>query len=488
MTAVSWRARRAVALLSAAALVLTLSLVAVDRTSAAYTDRAAAMVRVDATGRTSFGPQETWLAGTTAAIQEDGSIAVWGFRGNGLSGTGVATVPSASTISMTTLPSDGHPDGRRKAVRLAGVSLDNVDAVAVAFSGMAALSDDGRVYTWGGNQANNVMGRSNAEVPFTQPGQVEIPGKVVDLTSSFGVFMALTSTGDLYTWGFPQGRGITGQGTATASSPVPTRILDGVHSIGAGAWNGWAIRGNAVEDDPQSGVLWWGWSNPPAAMAGAPSGDGGTTVFSVSVPTRSQTLSQYATDGCEAVGVVAGSDEDHCGIQMLTGHYFGSQAILRDGSMLAWGNPIEFSSGGPVVPAEAAVPTPVAMPEGVDVVNVARSQDYVMLHGSDQLVYAYGRYSYGGGVAPETGAVSLVNLRTPTVMTALGPVVSVSAFGYSGQALRADGTIVLWGGSTFGQNNNPYQVVRNTFETTTMPNLRQPLTTLVMPGTEVGSQ
>lgn len=483
MTILCRRGRRGVALATTTALTAVLGLAGLDVTSAAYTDRAAATVRVEAAPDTVFGPQQTWLAGTGTAIQEDGSIAVWGYREHGLSGTGDRTVPSENTISLMNLPSEGHPDGRRKAVKLAGVSLDNFYAESTAYTGLAALSDDGRVFTWGGNQVLNVMGRTDEAVPFTRPGQVDIPGTVVDLKSSFNVFMALTSTGDLYTWGYPQGRGVTGQGALTASSPTPTRILDQVHSIGAGGWNGYAIRGNTSWSDPQTGVLWWGMGSAPAVLAGSPSGDG--TVGLVHTPTQSQTLSRFTVDGCEAVGVVAGSPEDTCGIQTLTGHYYGSQALLRDGTVLGWGNPVEWGSGGATTVEAASVPTPLELPAGVTVTHVALTQDYALLHGSDQLVYVYGRYWFGGGVDPATGMVSTADIRTPTAMTALGPVVSVVGSGYTGQALRADGTIVLWNGSYQGGHNNPFRVVRDAFAMTTTPsNARQPLTELIMPGTE----
>lgn len=480
-TRTATRASRVLAVAAAAVTAVVVATTGV--TTAAYADRADAVTDVFATPTTRFVPQGTYLAGSAVALQDDGTVAVWGYRGGGLSGTGVSSVATSAPISLVTLPSDGHPDGARRAIRLAGVSLDNYFPSDANYTGIAALSDDGRVYTWGGLQTVNIMGRPGT-VPFTKPGQVAIPGTVVDLVSSASVFVALTSTGDVYTWGYPQGRGVTGQGSLTASSAAPTRILTGVHSIGSGVWNVWAIRGNTVPGDPGTGVLWWGWANTAGAYAGDPSGD--NLVATRSTPTQSAALSALTTTGCEAVGVVAGSAEDTCAIRSLTGHYYGSQAVLAGGTLLTWGNYVEWGTGR----ADAAAagnnrPTSVTLAAGVSAVSVATTEDYVLVHGSDQQVYVWGRYSYAWGPHPTTGATSSANIRTPTRMTALGPVESVAGFGYSGAALRTDGTIVLWGGTTQGGSTNLQQIVRNGFATTTVPTTpSQGLTTLVMPGTE----
>ncbi|WHP18248.1 hypothetical protein [Cellulomonas sp. ES6] len=476
------RIRRALA--AVAGLAVVVPAVAVGTTTAAYVDRAEAVTEVFRSPTTRFVPQQTFLAGTATALQDDGTVAVWGYRGGGLAGTGVATVDSAAPVSLVTLPSDGHPDGARRAVKLAGVSLDNYFAADAAYTGLAALSDDGRVYTWGGNQTVHVMGRTGGAVPFTKPGQVAIPGTVVDLVSSASVFMALTSTGDLYTWGYPQARGVTGQGSLTASSATPARILTGVHSIGAGVWNGWAVRGNTVAGDPSTGVLWWGWANSAASYAGSPSGD--DVQVSHGTPTQSVALSQHTTSGCEAVGVVAGSPQDTCGIRSLTGHYYGSQAVLADGTLLTWGNHVEWGTaradGGLVANNR---PTAVTLAPGVTAVQVAATEDYVLVRGSDSLVYVWGRYSYAWGPHPTTGATSAANIRVPTRIAALGPVEHVVGFGYSGAALRGDGTIVLWGGTTQGGSHNTYHLVRDGFASP-RPSAATShgLTELVMPGTE----
>ncbi|GCE78117.1 RCC1 domain-containing protein [Cellulomonas biazotea] len=468
--------RRALAAVGALAVVVGAALT--STTTAAYHDTVAAQTPEGGlrTATHAYTPQQTYLAGTATALGDDGSIAVWGYRGNGLSGTGATTVASSAPVTVLTLPHDGHPAGRRSAVRLAGVSLDNFFATDPAYTGLAALSDDGRVYTWGGNQVAHVMGRPG---PWTTPGQVAIPDHVVDLVSTASVFVALTSTGDVYTWGYAQGRGVTGQGTLTASSAAPTRILTGVHSVGAGVWNAWAIRGDTVAGDATTGVQWWGWANA-GTFATDPSGDRGST--SRAVPTQSVALSALTTTGCARPGVVAGSPQDTCRVRTLTGHYYGNQALLDDGTLLTWGDEGEWGTGRT---GDESRPTPLVLAPGVTAVQVADTEDYVLVRGSDGSVYAYGRYAWAWGPHPTTGATSNVNLRTPTRLAALGDrVAHVAGHGYTGHALLTDGALVSWGGSDQGGSDNTHRPVRDGYATTTTGTTTSAgLTRFVMPGT-----
>lgn len=440
------------------------------------------------TASATFNPTRTYIANTGTSIQ-DGTLWVWGFRGNGLAGTGVATVPNTDPPSAVIIPQAGYGGVySRSVVKVAGVSLDNFYESDANYTGLAALSDDGIVYTWGGSQTVNVMGRTAAN--YYTPTAVNIPGTVVDLISSSGVFMALTSTGDLYTWGNAQSRGVTGQGTLTASAAVPTKILSNVHSIGSGTWNGWAIVGNNVAGNPNTGVLWWGWANPGGTggtYAGDPSGD--NLNVAVSSPTKSNALSALATTGCNTVGVVANSANDTCSLKSLTGHYFGNQALTAAGQIYTWGSTINggygnvYGTGRALNSLTDNVPTVAPIPNNETIVKVAPTEDYVILLSSTGKVYIYGRYNYSGP-DPTTGAASTTSLQTVTLIAAFpGPVADIGGFGYCGAALLTNGKYYLWGGSQQAGNNNPFSSVRNGWVTTTTPTgTWQGLTVFTQPG------
>lgn len=465
-----------------AALLTVVATVAVGSTTAAYTDRAQATAAGLSTDTTRFLPMEGRAAATGVAVQDDGTIAIWGFRGTGRSGTGTDSVASDAPVSVITLPSDGHPEGRRRAIEARTVGGQRT----ASESGVIARSDDGRIYTWGGDQSKHKMGRTDDTVPFNEPGEVEIPGAVVDIAAGTRIMMALTSEGDLYTWGHPNGEGATGQGSLTASSPTPTRILDGVHSMGVGQVYGWAIRGNTIDGDPSSGVLWWGRSLPLLDPSG---GDEGAK--NIGTPTQSRALSAYTTSGCDTVGVVAGSPEDTCSLQSIAGNGRGFVARLADGSILTWGNP-EGGLGRPAgTTVENATPSPVWLPDGVRIENVSVSLTYVLLHGNDGNAYVYGSYDIWGGPHPDTGMVSFENVPTPVKLKALGPVHALVGIGTSGAALRADGEIVLWGGGRDAPTTvaaNEDSLVRDGFATTNTPTTSLVgLTDLVMPGTRAAT-
>jgi len=383
------------------------------------------------------------LVTTGLAITDKGALMAWGLRAHGLPGQGRELVPEESFPTLIWLPNDGRaPGDQRRVVRVAAVGIDN-SLADLQHTGVAALSDDGVVYTWGGTNEAHLMGRRSTEPNwlYWRPGPVAIPGRVVDLISTAGVFLALTEAGDLYTWGWAEGYGVTGQGPGLDdSAESPVRILDGVHSIGAGLWNGWAIRDTTV--------YWWGRGD----AGWDPSGDGlGVTR---ATPTVSDALSIFAV-GCGAVGVVAGSPGDTCGIRQFSGHAYGSQVRLADGTVLTWGDEAHLGTGRS---GAADVPTAVAV--GVGVAQVAAARDYVFLRGVDGYAYLYGWYGDATGPDPATGAVSWTGPARPTRFDALGTGWTTAGLnGYSGHARLADGRWASWGGAIGGYVGNPYHVV-----------------------------
>jgi hypothetical protein len=398
---------------------------------------------------TGWGAVTHHLPNTGMAISDAGSLMTWGLRAHGLPGNGREVIPRTDPPSQIWLPTSDRPSNDpRRIVKVAGVGIDN-HSTDLQHAGVAALSDDGRVYTWGGNNTNNMMGRETRDHLYWTPGEVNINGFVVDLISSAGVFMALTDTGDLYTWGWAQDYGATGQNAKrlTASSNEPALILDQVHSIGAGLWNGWAIRGNTKQGDNRSGVLWWGRADSSGA-ASDPSGD--RQFVNHGSPVQAKELSKYATTGCDQVGVVAGSPADECRIQQLTGHAYGSQMRLIDGSVYTWGDAAHCGTGRNGDPD-----TPTALP--IQARYIHSTRDYVMLEGFDGYAYLFGWYASDYGPDPVTGAAITQNLPRLAKFTALGNHwVGASLHGSSGHVRRYDGKWTSWGGATgvAGVNNN----------------------------------
>ncbi|MDR1853053.1 MAG: hypothetical protein LBR21_10490, partial [Propionibacteriaceae bacterium] len=252
---------------------------ALPQTGASWLDNEYADVEVttpDGPRTLSLRPvDDTQLAGTALAIDNEGCLFVWGYRGTGLGGEGELEVKS------------NQPANR---VCLEGLEIEDATAAAGTFTtdgsslygqresdddrvGIAALASDGTVWTWGCFKGE-LCGRSLNTIGKATPGKAEIPlgeGEiVVDLKSATGIFLALTNLGNLYTWGDATAGDFAyplGQGDAE-SSDRPVRILTKVHSFGSGPYAAWAVVADGwatVRDltEPaantrQAGIVFWG--------------------------------------------------------------------------------------------------------------------------------------------------------------------------------------------------------------------------------------
>jgi hypothetical protein len=168
---------------------------------------------------------------------------------------------------------------------------------------------------------------------------------------------------------------------------------------------------------------------------------------------QSKALSAYATEGCDKVGVVAGSAEDECRIQQLTGHAYGSQMRLLDGTVYTWGDSAHYGTG-----RDGDEHRPTALP--LKARSVHSTRDYVMLEGYDGYAYLFGWLQDNYGPNPVTGAATRANIRYPAKFSALGNQwVAAGLHGSSGHVRRADGNWVSWGGSTGISVSNMYRIV-----------------------------
>ncbi|KAI0885309.1 RCC1/BLIP-II [Annulohypoxylon maeteangense] len=93
-------------------------------------------------------------------------------------------------------------------------------------TGFAALSQDGRVWTWGDERYGDCLGRPiTHSSPAGRPGLVEeledLPtGKIVKIFASGYMVLALTEGHDLYAWGGHPGRKALLDGLSSSPMPV----------------------------------------------------------------------------------------------------------------------------------------------------------------------------------------------------------------------------------------------------------------------------
>jgi len=261
-----------------------------------------------------------------------------------------------------------------------------------------ALSASGNLYTWGGNGSGQ-LGDGTTTDRHT-PARV-LTGITAIAAGSNGS-MALRATGDLYTWG-SNGSGQIGDGT-TIARHVPVRVLTGVTAISAGRAHSMALRAN--------GDLYT-WGDNWDGQIG--NGNWHTPQFT---PVRVLT---------GVVAISAGSDH--------------SMALLNTGHLYAWGTGLSgrIGDGG----SAQRVVLPVRVPlTGVVAISAGGVHSLALRFNGDL-------YTWGAGWQGAMGDGTETNRLTPTQV--LSGVSAISAGSGHSMALRDNGDLYTWGDVQFGQ-------------------------------------
>jgi alpha-tubulin suppressor-like RCC1 family protein len=122
-----------------------------------------------------------------AALKSDGTVWVWGDCSGGVLGAGVAD--AGATVDAPTQVPIPLPTG---------VTITKISG-AVA---MLALASDGGVWAWGFAEGG-VLGTGDTTDGNVPRQVMGLPGDIVDIVAGGGDwFLALTSSGELYGWGY----------------------------------------------------------------------------------------------------------------------------------------------------------------------------------------------------------------------------------------------------------------------------------------------
>ncbi len=276
--------------------------------------------------------------------------------------------------------------------------------------------------SWGSNH-NGTIG--NGSVPPTLVASpVAIPGldNVVQVEGGTAAGYAVLDTGEVRAWGF-NGKGDLGNGTINSPrTPVSPSAVGG----GSGRLSGVTqlasdTHGTVLARRSDGSVVAWG-SNQQHEV-----GDGSTV-----------------TNRLYPVQVLTGPDGPPLtGVRSVEGGYADSYAVMEDGTVRAWGQ--MRCNGGSSIRIE---PFPVAMPlVGGDVRQVASGDKMTLILKKDGTVLECGHVPPVAG-RPVTGN----DMYVPKPVTGFGPgsgVIDMSANDEGGLALKADGSVWLW-----GANNN----------------------------------
>lgn len=127
-------------------------------------------------------------------------------------------------------------------VQVAGLS--NIKQIAVSGDSIFALTNTGSVYSWGYNQYGDT-GTGTGGSPVTTPTMISGLSNVTSLSGTGDGAYALTSSGQVYAWGYGGG-GALGQGTTNtnAVSPVLVPGLSNITAVGSVEDGGYAVSSN----------------------------------------------------------------------------------------------------------------------------------------------------------------------------------------------------------------------------------------------------
>jgi len=321
----------------------------------------------------------------------------------------------------------GPAGGRRfSSTPVAVPGLDDVVAVTSGENTAYALARNGVVWAWGSNGQDELGNPAWASREI--PVRVRLPGGIISIAAGAFTAYALRRDGTVWAWG-DDAWGQLGTGGADVTTGTPRRVqrLGGVVAVAAGAGNAYALR--------RDGTV-WAWGDGSSGQLGdgctAPQGSAsrGVACPEMRVPVRVRGLD-------DVVAIASGA--------------FTAYALLRDGTVWAWGDDDFDAVGSRTRGPYAPEPASVGGLEHVVAIAAGGDSAYALLR--DGTVWAWGR-----GVDGELGDGSVANRAAPVQVANLAGVVKISTGGDSAYALDRRGRLWAWGAGFYGQLGNGYRL------------------------------
>jgi uncharacterized repeat protein (TIGR02543 family) len=356
----------------------------------------------------------------SSAITSFGRTFMWGGNSSGQLGDG--------TTSYSTIPIDITD-------HFCLNSSVNIISVSLGYHHSAALSSDGRVFTWG----YNIHGQLGDGTTTTKYKPTEITNMfnlgeneiIVSISLAGSHSSALTSSGRMFTWGNNSFGGL-GDGTTTSKS-IPTEITsrfnlgvdESISSISLGHYYSSAITST-------NRVFTWGWNNYGQL------GDGTTT----SKTTPNEITSQFNLAVDESVESVS-----------LGGYHM--SAITSAGRILIWGRN-DYQQLGDGTGVNKSTPIEITSRFSLElnerIVSVSLGGYHSSAITSTSRMFTWGHNYYG---QLGDGTTSLRNI--PTEITTqfnldVGEtILHVSLYSYHSSLITSSRRIFMWGYNIAGQ-------------------------------------
>lgn len=244
--------------------------------------------------------------GQSLALKADGTVWAWGQNALGYSGADMIPIPVLCT--------PGYPLTANVTAPVQVAGLDRVVQIAAGFLYVAALREDGTVWTWGSNSSGQLGTGATAD-------HVCLPTRVAGLSGITAIAaggshaLALKNDGTVWSWG-ENTTGNLGNGSLIASN-VPLRVagLAGIRSISA--------SDHSVALDSAGNV--WSWGSNSTGQVGNDRTQENCATVNIGYYSLACVKSPVRVEGLPATEkIVAGSGVTY--------------AIDREGVVWGWGN------------------------------------------------------------------------------------------------------------------------------------------------------
>lgn len=305
-------------------------------------------------------------------------------------------------------------------------AMEDVKTAAAGYDTAFAITKDGTLYGWGGNQYGQLADGTfnNADTP------VEIMSDVTAVAAGTGHVLAITSDGSVYSWG-DNSYNLIGQSDCENADGVPcqskpVKIMDHGTDVSAGEQTSFVVT--------EDGTL-YGWGLDQNGQVGVAEAD-----------SKSDEKVPYQSEPAEILTDVK---------KVSAGRYSHTLALTTDGAVYAWGNNL---SGAVGAQSKSDGDTVYSEPVKVldDCVDIsAGSSHSLALKGNGDL-YAWGsQLNYQIGVENVDHQTSLDDYYYQTRPVKVCSGVSQMATGGMHNILRTrHGLIKTWGSNTLGQCGN----------------------------------
>ncbi len=299
---------------------------------------------------------------------------------------------------------------RARRLRASSLAVAATAAMALLATPASAPASSAGVVAWGENEMSQLSGEAFSEsaVPVTVEGLSGVTAVAAGGKHS----LALLANGTVVGWG-SDGYGELGNGTSTTrvDAPVPAKGLTNVTAIAAGHKFSLALLSDGT-------VRAWGNGQYGKLGNGSENARGST------LPVQVQGLG---------------------GVTSISAGFFHALALLRNGTVMAWGNG-DYGELGNETIVNSDVPVPVSGLTGVKQISAGGIHSLALL--SDGTVWSWGGDEYG-----QLGLGEKVTHRTdvPVRVIGLSGVKAISAGMFYNLALLSNGTVMAWGYNHSGQ-------------------------------------